>query len=35
MMDPLERERFEAWLVIVAFYSILLGSCGFVLWLFF
>lgn len=34
-MDPLRREQLETWLVVIGFYSILLGSCGFVLWLFF
>lgn len=35
MMDPMRREQFEAWAVILTFYAIMLGSCGFVLWIFF
>lgn len=34
MMDPLRREQFEAWVVIVTAYMVLLGCCGFVVWVF-
>lgn len=33
-MNRLQQEKLEAWLVIVGFYALLLGCCGFVLWIY-